>query len=98
MHTARLTLFIAAALFAAAPHAQVLEQPVVTPITQQGMDLQALPRPRGGMSMAQVEARYGAPVKKFDAVGEPPISRWVYDNYTVYFEHNLVIHTVLNKK
>ena len=34
MQTARLTLFIAAALFAAAPQAQVLEQPAVTPITE----------------------------------------------------------------
>jgi hypothetical protein len=29
------------------------------------------------------------------AVGEPPISRWEYTGYTVYFEHDLVLHSVI---
>ena len=32
--------------------------------------------PTRGMSMAQVEARFGAPAEKFAAVGQPPITRW----------------------
>ena len=50
--------------------------------------------PGRGMTMAQVEQRYGAPAKKLDAVGQPPISRWVYPGFVVFFEYNLVIHTV----
>lgn len=52
--------------------------------------------PGRGMSMAQVEARFGAPDKKIPAVGKPPISRWIYNNYTVYFEYNLVIDSVIH--
>jgi hypothetical protein len=30
-------------------------------------------------------------------VGDPPISRWVYDHFTVYFEYDKVLHSVVNK-
>jgi hypothetical protein len=46
------------------------------------------------MSMAQVEARYGAPAEKVAAVGQPPIARWVYPAFIVYFEGHHVIHAV----
>lgn len=54
--------------------------------------------PVKGMSMGQVERTFGQPAEKLPAVGEPPISRWVYGNYTVYFEHQFVLHSVLNRK
>lgn len=57
---------------------------------------QAMVLPHKGMSMSQVEQQYGQPQRKLPAVGEPPISRWVYGDYTVYFEHQYVIHAVLN--
>ena len=47
--------------------------------------------------MEQVESKFGAPKKKMDAVGEPPITRWGYEGYTVYFEHDRVITTVLHR-
>jgi hypothetical protein len=50
--------------------------------------------PGRGMTMAQVEQRYGEPARKLDAVGQPPITRWVYPGFVVFFEGNLVIHTV----
>ena len=57
--------------------------------------------PSRGMSMAQVEHRYGAPAEKLPTAGgdsarHPPINRWRYDGYTVYFERYRVIHTVMN--
>jgi hypothetical protein len=52
--------------------------------------------PRRGTDMSQVEQRWGAPQSRLAAVGEPPITRWIYGNFTVYFEHNLVIHSVLH--
>lgn len=53
-------------------------------------------RPTRGMTMQQVEAKFGSPVTREAAVGEPPITRWVYDDYTVYFEHQYVIHASVN--
>jgi hypothetical protein len=44
--------------------------------------------------MAQVEQQYGAPAERIAAVGQPPIARWVYPTFVVYFEHDLVIHAV----
>ncbi len=53
--------------------------------------------PRRGMMMDQVQAQYGVPSAQLPAVGEPPISRWVYNDFTVYFEHQYVIHAVPNQ-
>ena len=53
-------------------------------------------RPERGMKMQQVEATFGSPLKVNPAVGEPPITGWVYDKYTVYFEHEYVIHAVVH--
>ena len=50
--------------------------------------------PRRGMSMAQVQRTWGSPTSQLGAVGEPPITRWIYDGFTVYFEHRAVIHAV----
>ncbi|GMR07647.1 MAG: hypothetical protein BMS9Abin26_0650 [Gammaproteobacteria bacterium] len=56
---------------------------------------EGIKRPLKGMSMDQVLSAFGAPVEEIDAVGEPPISRWVYDQYTVYFEDHIVIHSTV---
>jgi len=53
--------------------------------------------PSRGLTMAQVEQRYGAPTNRIAAVGQPPIARWVYPAFVVYFEHNLVIHAVASQ-
>ena len=58
---------------------------------------EGVPRPRSGLSMDQVRAKFGAPAQELPWVGDPPISRWVYDNFTVYFEHELVIHSVVHR-
>jgi len=65
---------------------------------------QGVPMPTRGSSMAQVEARFGAPVNKFAAIAgpndredNPPITRWAYPNFTVYFENSHVIDAVMNK-
>jgi hypothetical protein len=56
-------------------------------------------KPTSGMSMESVEAKYGAPTRRAPAVGgattaQPPITRWEYPGFVVYFEHNRVVHTV----
>ncbi len=52
-------------------------------------------RPTRGMKMEQVIELYGEPRERLPAVGQPPITRWVYDGYTVYFEHEYTITSVL---
>ena len=51
--------------------------------------------PNRGMTMNQVSAKFGAPVTKRAAVGKPPISRWEYPGFVVYFESNYVIDSVI---
>jgi hypothetical protein len=51
--------------------------------------------PKSGMSMDKVEATYGAPTRRVAAVGEPPITRWEYPGFVVFFEHQLVVHSVV---
>lgn len=51
-------------------------------------------RPARGQSKTQVEQRYGQPTRMVAAIGEPPISRWEYPGFVVYFEFDHVIHAV----
>ena len=58
--------------------------------------------PRRGASMAAVEAAFGAPVTRHAAVGggsasTPPITRWDYDGFSVYFENGHVVNSVVAK-
>lgn len=50
--------------------------------------------PARGASMAKVEERFGAPKARHAAVGQPPITRWDYENFSVYFEYQHVVHAV----
>jgi hypothetical protein len=52
--------------------------------------------PTNGLSKADVEAKFGTPGTRHDAVGDPPITRWDFDGYAVYFEYDVVLFTVLN--
>lgn len=57
--------------------------------------------PQRGLSMAEVQRRYGAPLDQLPTAGggkpqQPPINRWRYADYTVYFERDRVIHAVAN--
>ena len=50
--------------------------------------------PQRGMTMQRVESKWGQPQRRMSPVGEPPITRWQYDGFVVYFEYDRVIHTV----
>ena len=51
-------------------------------------------RPARGATMSAVEAKFGAPQNRSAAVGTPPITRWDYAGFIVYFEHDRVIDAV----
>jgi len=53
--------------------------------------------PQNGQSKAGVEAAFGAPRDTTGPVGNPPITRWTYEHWSVYFEFDRVLFTVLNK-
>lgn len=55
-------------------------------------------RPRRGMSMNEVLAEFGAPFEKKNPVGKPPITKWIYEKFTVSFEHEWVIHSSIKRK
>lgn len=50
--------------------------------------------PASGVTKETVRQHYGEPREVIPAVGEPPITRWIYDDFTVFFEFDRVIHTV----
>ena len=53
--------------------------------------------PANGMNKSEVRSAYGDPTATHAAVGDPPITRWDYANWSVYFEYDLVLFTVLKK-
>ena len=53
--------------------------------------------PANGASMDEVRSQYGDPESTSGAVGDPPITRWNYDSWSVYFERDVVLFTVLHK-
>ena len=58
--------------------------------------------PAHGLTMAQVEARHGAPQERLAPVGGqkrawPTIQRWVYPDFTVYFAHGRVVDAVAHR-
>ena len=59
---------------------------------KQGVDV-----PAKSATMSQVKSHFGDPIHEYPAVGNPPITRWEYDNFVVYFEHQNVITSVLKK-
>jgi hypothetical protein len=52
--------------------------------------------PRNGLTMSQVRQQYGNPTAEMPAVGDPPISRWEYNGFSVFFEHDLALHSVIH--
>jgi hypothetical protein len=87
MRTTLPLLALAAFIVTSTAHANEL-------LMEQADRPQAQSYPQGGMTMMQVSTQFGDPSQKLTPVGNPPITRWIYDGYTVYFEHDLVVHSV----
>ena len=88
MRTRLLVLFVCAVASSAA----VAETIVVD--DQVKVRASTVERPDRGMTMSRVESRFGAPSAKHATVGEPPITRWDYPRFAVFFEKDRVIHAV----
>ena len=70
--------------------------------TAQGQNGEQMPpkftggTPLNNMPMTIVREQFGQPGTEAPAVGKPPIARWYYAQYTVYFELDRVITSVIN--
>ena len=73
-----------------------MAETVKVPVGQQGTGLQGIVIPKRGILKSAVVARFGEPLSKSTPVGDPPITYWNYEDYTVYFEYDRVLDTVLN--
>ncbi len=82
------TLLLLALLTAGPAWAETLGLPTTDPAA-------AVERPQRGSTMSTVQSRYGEPVTRHAAVGEPPITRWDYAQFAVYFENDRVLHAVI---
>ena len=96
-----LTAILATAAFAqeTTPSAETTQSPPAgaTSTTQPTTPPSMAINPARGATMDSVRAKFGAPSQEVPAVGKPPISRWEYPGYVVYFENDRVLHTVVAK-
>lgn len=83
-----------------APAEEIIEQgsgEAVSVRAGETLPVRLLDFPRRGMSMDKVKNELGQPRQVSAAVGEPPITGWIYDDRTVYFEYTRVIHVVATR-
>lgn len=85
-----LALLLGALLLCSSTLAQTLE----IPLGQQGDAVASLPQL--GESKRSVLERFGLADEEHPAVGQPPITRWDYRSFSVYFEYDHVINSVLH--
>jgi hypothetical protein len=73
---------------------------IVMPADSAATAPSAVSLPAKGQTMAQVSKRYGEPQQKHapaggDAPRHPPITRWDYAGFSVFFEHAHVVDAVV---
>ena len=93
------TRILAALLCGCAAGGSALADTVVINDQVQVRDSQ-VERPKRGLTMSEVEQHFGAPVTRHPTVGggtphHPPITRWDYSGFTVIFEGDHVIDSVV---
>ena len=91
MHYLNLSLILFTLILATT--LQVNAQVVKTPNTDAQVVITS-DMPHRGLSKIDVESRFGAPSNRQGPVGDPAIYRWDYENYSVFFENDHVIHSV----
>jgi hypothetical protein len=91
-----LNLFLALLLGATLQAEYSIAEEIRIPIGEQAKDQSPIDMPTKGMSKERVKSLFGEPLEDIPAKGQPPISRWKYQEFTVYFDGNAVIHCVRN--
>ena len=88
-----LTLMVAAAALLAATADARADVLLIEEVRQ----AESMQLPVNGMDKDAVRTKFGDPAEVHAAVGDPPITRWDYAHWSVYFEYDLVLSTVLKK-
>ena len=91
----KLPFFILLPFLLAAPFSPA--QTLIIPVGQQGTH-HSISLPERGQSRASVLRTWGEPVKRHATVGQPPITRWDYRDFSVYFESGVVINSVVHHR
>ena len=86
------SLLVAASVACGAP---LVSAEIVSVDGNMAVRAAAVDRPVRGSTMQTVESHFGAPTAKHSAVGRPPITRWDYPGFSVFFENDRVIHAVV---
>jgi len=71
---------------------------ILLPVARQGDYLGDVKRPAKGQTQERIRSQFGEPETIGAAKGNPPISRWDYVDFSVYFESGVVIHSVLKHR
>ncbi|HUT42131.1 MAG TPA: hypothetical protein VM011_12390 [Gammaproteobacteria bacterium] len=64
----------------------------------------AIQTPRAGLTMSGVRQQFGSPAVEQPTVSvnggplQPPITRWDYDAFSVIFENDRVVHSVVHRQ
>ena len=91
-------LFLGFAFSVFANPALVMAEDIKIPIGAQAPESKQIARPATGTTKNKVKIQFGAPVKENTPKGNPPISTWEYAEFTVYFENDHVIYSVVKPK
>lgn len=90
--TCRFVLAALLPLFAAAPAFAYITKDNSHLIVEDRLDL-----PQRGTHATTVLKRFGEPLTRHSPIGQPPISRWDYPGFSVFFEYELALHSVVIK-
>ena len=93
-------LAVAAALAAVSASAQPTatrdaSRGTVLDVPAAGQSSAPVALPRRAITKAAVRRQYGPPERRFAPVGDPPITRWDYPGFRVFFEYDRVLHSVV---
>lgn len=97
-HLSLIPVALVAALITSNPiNAEVLLLDKVAEAPANNNSEKGLMRPSKGMSMTQVLTQFGEPWGTLPPIGEPPITRWHYPGFTVVYEYQYVITSVVER-
>jgi len=76
----------------------VHSETVRIPVGQQADNVWSGNTPSRGQTKSHVEATFGSPDSTHGPKGVPPIYYWEYNDFTVYFESDHVLHVVVKHR
>ncbi len=92
----KLLIIISAILFSTVGYSTLVHaENIKIGLSQQGPENQNINRPKFGMTMKKVKSYFGEPTKISGPTGKPAIYLWEYPEFSVYFEGEYVLHSVL---